>query len=77
MSFENRQEDIDACLQLKVGDTYEFNIFQDNCAEILRLDEERFMLSEWKGYGCFREEYEIYTKDSLTEAINAGYEVFI
>ncbi len=76
MSFENRKEDIDACLCLQVGDTHEFNIFQDNCVEILRLDEERFMLSEWKGYRYFREEHEVFTKETLANAIDIGYDTF-
>ena len=77
MSYENREEDVEKCLALKIGDTYEFNIFQDNCAEILRLDDERFMLSEWKGYGSFREENEVYLKEDLRYAIDKGYDEFI
>ena len=37
MSFENRKEDIELVLNMKAGDSFEFNIFQDGGAEIRRV----------------------------------------
>ena len=40
MSFENRNEDIAFALNMKIGDSFEFNMHQDGGAEIKRMPDE-------------------------------------
>ncbi len=53
MSFGNRKEDIDFVLSMNIGDSFEFNVFQDGGAEIKRLPDDgckMFELYELKMY---------------------------
>lgn len=53
MSFENRKEDILFALNMNIGDSFEFNVFQDGGAEIKRLPDngcKMFELYELKMY---------------------------
>lgn len=77
MTSQNRKEDLEKCLSLKEGQYHEFNIIQDDCSEILRIDENTFELAYQQGYGSFRVVVDTFTKDDLAKAIDIGYDELI
>lgn len=72
MSFENRQEDVLNCLELDIGQEYNFNFHQEQGAMIKRVGEDEFELYEAKWSGDFYEG--TYTKKTLMKALDIAYE---
>lgn len=77
MSFNNRVEDIQNILNTKVGGYYYFNWFQSGGAEVYRKSEEEFELWDVSTYGINSYLHGTYTKDTLQELVDTGWEEFI
>lgn len=77
MSFKNRKEDIDYALNMDIGDSFEFNVFQDGGAEIKRIadgESKMFELYELKMY-CGTPMFDrVFTESQIENVIDEVYE---
>lgn len=77
MSFENRKEDISFALNMSIGDSFEFNIFQGGGAEIKRLPDngcKMFELYELKMYSGMPVLDREFSESQMESVINEVYD---
>lgn len=77
MSFDNRQEDIEKLLNMKIGESVHLNMFQDGGSRVFREDENAFLLYEITSYGLGEYWHDLFTKRDLDLLIDIVYDVFI
>ncbi|AUR94730.1 hypothetical protein NVP1198B_21 [Vibrio phage 1.198.B._10N.286.54.F4] len=77
MSFENRKEDISFALNMNIGDSFEFNVFQDGGAEIKRVSDsngaayELYELKMYCGTPMFDRDF---TESDIEDVIDEVYD---
>ena len=76
MSFENRQEDIEKLLSMKIGDAIYLNMFQGGGSCVFRETVDNWMLFEIPLYGGNDQYYGDFSKDKLDDLVRTVYDVF-
>ena len=77
MSYNNRQEDIDNILNMKDGETCEFNMFQDGGSSVTKISSEFYELSEIPLYGGNPQYYGTFYAWDVDKMVDVIYDVFI
>ena len=79
MSFENRSEDVDLILKMNIGDSFEFNVFQEGGAEVRRIpdnDVKTYELYELKMYSGIPMLDREFSESQIESVINEVYDTW-
>ena len=76
MSYENRKEDVEKILNLKVGEELELNMFQEGGSEIKRVSLHTWELSEITTYGISVHFWDRYGIEDLDKLVDTVYDEF-
>ncbi|AUR94665.1 hypothetical protein NVP1197A_27 [Vibrio phage 1.197.A._10N.286.54.F2] len=74
MSFENRVEDLDKIKSLNIGESYDFNIFQDGGAEVIKTSPSSYELYELKQYSGSAMYDRDFCEDSISDIVDEVYD---
>lgn len=76
MSYGNREEDVNALLNLELGGELYLNMFQGGGSYVFREAENIFCFYEIPLYGGQERYYGDYSKDDLAELVRIAYDDF-
>ncbi len=77
MSFNCRSEDVDFILKMNIGDSFEFNVFQEGGAEVRRIPDDgvkTYELYELKMYSGTPMLDRVFTESQIESVVSEVYE---